>query len=80
VRLNNDGLIAAYRNLTDRGVMIITVVLDVPLTSTHNGTHIFGPADNAVNPARRDTIIDTVLTTPLNLSDPVPEWDDFSGR
>lgn len=76
VTRNNDGLIATYRNLTAHGVMIIAVVLDVALTSTHNGTHIIGPVDNAVNPAWREAVIDTVLTTPLNLSGPVSEWDD----
>lgn len=80
VRGNNDGLIAAYRNLTAHGVMIIAVILDVSLKGIVEGSHIIPPASNAVNPAWRDTVIDTVLTTPLNLSGPVSDWHNLQTK
>ncbi|GME28821.1 FAD/FMN-containing isoamyl alcohol oxidase MreA [Neofusicoccum parvum] len=72
VETNNDALTAAYRNITEDGAIFIGVGLNVSKA-------VAGDVDNAVLPAWRDTLIDTVITTPWNFTAPweeMIEWQD----
>ncbi|EKG20464.1 Berberine/berberine-like protein [Macrophomina phaseolina MS6] len=72
VETNNDALTAAYRNITEDGATFIGVALNV-------SKKVVGDVDNAVLPAWRDALIDTVITTPWNFNAPLAdmvEWQD----
>ena len=62
VETKNAELIQAYRNINDDGGMFIGVGVNVSKASV-------GDIDNAVLPAWRDTLIDTVITTPYVFND-----------
>ncbi|PCG97577.1 FAD-binding, type 2 [Penicillium occitanis (nom. inval.)] len=64
VETNNDNLTDAYRYITEDGAQFIGVGLNVSKAVV--GTDIY----NAVLPAWRDTLIDTVITTPWNFTAP----------
>ncbi|PVH81290.1 putative isoamyl alcohol oxidase [Cadophora sp. DSE1049] len=69
VQENNPALIAAYRNVTEAGVLVVGVATDVsaPVKS--------GGISNAVLPAWRDALIHSYLTTGWNSS--ASAWDDM---
>lgn len=62
VENNNDALTAAYRYINENGGQFIGVGVNVSKA-------VAGDVWNAVNPAWRDTLIDTVLTTPWKFND-----------
>jgi hypothetical protein len=64
---NNDALQAVYRNVTENGVLVVGVGVDVatPIASLN----VF----NAVLPAWRDALIHTYFTTPWNSTAPWAE-------
>lgn len=64
VETNNDNLTAAYRYITEDGAQFIGVGVNVSKALVGNDTY------NAVLPAWRDTLIDTVITTPWNFTAP----------
>lgn len=64
VETNNDELTDAYRYITEDGAQFIGVGLNVSKALV--GSDIY----NAVLPAWRDTLIDTVITTPWNFTAP----------
>lgn len=66
VQTNNNDLTAAYRRITEDGAQFIGVALNV-------STEVAGDVFNSVLPAWRDTLIDTVITTPWNFSAPVSD-------
>lgn len=66
VENNNKDLTAAYRRVTEDGAQFIGVALNVSRAVT-------GDVYNSVLPAWRDTLIDTVFTTPWNLTAPISE-------
>jgi hypothetical protein len=68
VQDNNTSLQTALRNITENGVLVVSVSLDVsaPVTT--------GNASNAVLPAWRDAISHTYLTTAWNSTAP---WSDM---
>ncbi len=62
VENNNEGLVAAIRNITQDTTTqssFVGVGLDVKKSSTRGTANV----DNAVLPAWRETLIDSVLTT-----------------
>ncbi|KAI0758134.1 FAD/FMN-containing isoamyl alcohol oxidase MreA [Fomes fomentarius] len=63
VEFNNDALITACRNITEDGAQFIGVALNASKG-----------VDNSVLPAWRNTLIDTVITTPWNSTAP---WSDM---
>lgn len=67
VEKNNTALTDAYRSITTQGAQFIGVALNASLATAGN-------PDNAVNPGWRDTLIDTVITTPWNFTAP---WEDM---
>jgi FAD/FMN-containing dehydrogenase len=67
VETNNDNLTDAYRYITEDGAQFIGVGLNVSKALV--GSDIY----NAVLPAWRDTLIDTVITTPWNFTAPKSE-------
>jgi hypothetical protein len=67
VENNNMALTAAYRFINEQGAQFIGVAANTSLA-------IAGYPDNAVNPAWRDNLIDTVITTPWNFTAP---WEDM---
>ncbi|KAI9878323.1 MAG: hypothetical protein M1830_001256 [Pleopsidium flavum] len=66
VENNNAALTAAFRNITEDGALVIGVGLNVSKA-------VVGDVDNAVLPAWRETLIDTVVTTPWNSTAPWSE-------
>lgn len=64
VETNNDDLTDTYRYITEDGAQFIGVGLNVSKALV--GSDIY----NAVLPAWRDTLIDTVITTPWNFTAP----------
>lgn len=64
---NNQALTDAYRAINEQGAQFIGVAVNASLATA-------GHPDNAVNPIWRDTLIDTVITTPWNFTAP---WDEM---
>lgn len=64
---NNDALTAALRFINNQGGQFIGVGVNASAA-------LSGNPSNAVNPAWRDAIIDTTLTTPWNFTAP---WDEM---
>jgi hypothetical protein len=64
VEQNNDNLTSAYRYITEDGAQFIGVAVNVSKALV--GTDIY----NSVLPAWRDTLIDSVITTPWNFTAP----------
>jgi hypothetical protein len=64
VEQNNDNLTSAYRYITEDGAQFIGVTVNVSKALV--GTDIY----NSVLPAWRDTLIDSVITTPWNFTAP----------
>lgn len=62
VESNNTGLTATYRNINNMGAQFIGVGVNVSKA-------VAGDVDNAVLPAWRTTLIDTVITTPYVFND-----------
>ena len=56
IQKNNDALTSAYRNITEAGAQFIGVGINV-------SKKVAGDVDNAVLPAWRETLIDSVITT-----------------
>ena len=69
VQENNQALTAAVRNITNTfdGVSLISIAVNVGPNTVGQDTY------NAVHPAWRDTLIDSVLTTPWNFTAPLDE-------
>ncbi|GAB7336408.1 hypothetical protein MBLNU13_g09126t1 [Cladosporium sp. NU13] len=67
VETNNTALTAAYRSINAQGAQFIGVAVNASLATA-------GYPENAVNPAWRSTLIDTVITTPWNFSAP---WESM---
>jgi hypothetical protein len=63
---NNDALTNAYRHITEDGALFIGVGVNV-------SKKVAGDVDNAVLPAWRDTLIDTVITTPWSFTAPTSD-------
>lgn len=63
---NNANLTKAYRSITEDGAQFIGVALNVSKAVT-------GDVYNSVLPAWRETLIDTVITTPWNFTAPTSE-------
>ncbi len=69
VQTNNSALMAAYRNVTEAGVLVVGVATDVSAPVKTGGI------SNAVLPAWRDALIHSYLTTTWNSS--ASAWDDM---
>ena len=67
VQSNSKALTSAYRNITSSGALFIGVGLNVGKSTVGDDV------SNAVNPAWRDTLIDTVITTPWNFTAPIED-------
>lgn len=67
VENNNTALTDAYRFVNEQGAQFIGVALNASLATAGNPV-------NAVNPGWRNTLIDTVITTPWNFTAP---WEDM---
>jgi FAD/FMN-containing dehydrogenase len=67
VENNGTALTDAYRFINEQGAQFIGVAANTSLARA-------GYPDNAVNPAWRDNLIDTVITTPWNFTGP---WEDM---
>ncbi len=63
---NNDALTKAYRHITEDGALFIGVGVNVSRA-------VAGDVYNSVLPAWRDTLIDTVITTPWNFTAPISD-------
>lgn len=66
IKNNNEGVTAAYRKITEDGAQFIGVGVNVSKAVT-------GDVHNSVLPAWRETLIDTVITTPWDFSAPTSE-------
>lgn len=73
VENNNDALTAAYRNITESGAQFIGVGANVSRA-------VAGDVHNAVLPAWRDTLIDTVITTPWSYEAPTSEMVELQHK
>ena len=74
--VQNDGkaLNDAYRNITSNGAQFIGVGVNVGPNTVGENKY------NAVNPTWRDTLIDTVLTTPWNFTAPFQDMIDLQTK
>ncbi|KAF4549103.1 FAD-binding domain-containing protein 2 [Elsinoe fawcettii] len=70
---NNSALTDAYRFINNNGGQFIGVGVDV-------SPSVAGNVDNAVNTAWRDTLIDTVVTTPWNFSAPLSDMIELQDK
>ncbi|TKX25719.1 FAD-binding domain-containing protein 12 [Elsinoe australis] len=68
VENNNSALTDAYRFINNNGGQFIGVGVNV-------SPAVAGNPDNAVNPAWRNTLIDTVITTPWSFTAPLSEME-----
>lgn len=64
---NNSAVTNAYRKIADGGGAFVVIAVNV-------STAVSGDVYNSVNPAWRDTLLDTVVTTPWNFTAP---WADM---
>jgi FAD binding domain len=66
VENNNDDLTNAYRHITEDGALFIGLGVNVSKA-------VAGDVYNAVLPAWRETLIDTVISTPWNFTTPISD-------